>query len=179
MENDDILLWSKDYFLKWSDFKASSNPSAFEDSSSCIKFHYIWMVNSTVHEDKIYFEIYDIKLHTQFLRHLSWVRKGQSSMDLLKHEQGHFDLTEMERSSITEKIQKKFHARKFPTIGQNEEQQKQFAREQSGIMIAKELEKLFLDLIQKRKKYDEDTEFGHNKIIQNEYDLKFDSFRKK
>jgi len=177
MENDDILLWSKNYFLKFSDFKASSNPSAFEDSSSHIKFHFTWTVNSTMHNDKICFEIDDIKINTQFLRHLSWVREGQESKELLKHEQGHFDLAELTRFTITEKIQNKLYNKNFPTRGKNEEQQKQFAREDSGILIAKELETSFLDFSHNRVKYDEETDFGHNKIKQKEFDDKFNEFR--
>ena len=178
MENDDILMWSKDYLLKWSDFKASSNTSAFEDSSSQIKFHCTWTVKSTIHDGKIYFEIDDIKLSAQFLRHLSWVREGQESSHLLKHEQGHFDLAEMTRSEITERIQNKFYTKKFSTRGQNEEQRKQFAREDSGIMIAGELEKNYLDFSQKRITYDEETDFGNNKIKQKEHDEKFNEFKK-
>ena len=101
-----MLLWSEDYLLNWSDFKAESNLSAFEDSSSHIKFHYTWLVNSEVSGDRIYFLIEDIRLSTQFLRHLSWVREAQDTSDLLKHEQGHFDLAESLRPIITEKIQK-------------------------------------------------------------------------
>jgi hypothetical protein len=178
MENDDMLSWSKDYFLNWSDFKAESNPSTFEDSSSHIKFHYTWIVNSTISDGKICFLIDDIKLTTQFLRHLSWVREKQSSADLLKHEQGHFDLAESLRPMITEKIQNKFEDKKFPTRGQNDEQRKQFAREDSGLMIVKELEKWYLDFSQKRKTYDEETEFGHNREKQKEYDEQFDKLRK-
>ena len=123
-------------------------------------------------------EIDDIKLYAQFLRHLSWVREGQESDHLLKHEQGHFDLAEMARSEITEKIQNKLYDKKFSTRGQNEEQRKQFAREDSGIMIARELEKNYLDFSQKRTTYDEETDFGNNKIKQKEHDEKFDEFKK-
>lgn len=177
MENDDVLSWSKDYFLDWSDFKAESNPSAFEDSFSSIKFHYTWRVNSDLSEGKICFLIDDIKLSSQFLRHLSWVRENQSSLELLKHEQGHFDLAELLRPMITEKIQTNFQNKKFPTRGKNDEQQKQSAREDSGLMIGKELEKWNLEFSQKRKKYDEETEFGHNREKQNEYDKQFDKLR--
>lgn len=179
MENDDILLWSKDYILNWSDFKATSNPSAFEDSSSHIKFHFTWRIDSEIDNGKICYLIEDVKLSTQFLRHLSWVREGQDSSELLKHEQGHFDLAELNRSKITEQIQNKLYDKKFPTRGKNEQQQKQFAREESGMMIAAELEKLFLDFSKKRAKYDEDTEFGHNLKTQNEYDQEFIEFREK
>jgi len=179
MENDDIITWSKDYFLNWSDFKAQSNSSAFEDSSSNIKYHYTWTVNSEMSDGKIFFQIDDIQLSTQFLRHLSWVREKQSSPELLKHEQGHFDLAELLRPIITKKIQNEFKDKKFPTYGQNDEQRKQFARKDSSLMISKELEKWSYDLSQKRIKYDEDTEFGQNVKKQKEHDEKFNGLRKR
>ena len=178
MENDDIISWSKDYSLEWSDFKAQPNSSSFEDSSSYIKFHQTWTVHSDISEGEICFLIDDIKLSSQFLRHLSWVREKQDSLELLKHEQGHFDLAESLRPIITEKIQNEFKDKKFPTRGQNDDQRKQFAREKSGLMIAKELEKWSFDFSQKRIKYDEETKFGHNLIKQKEYDIKFNELRR-
>ena len=177
MEDKDIIIWSKDYFLNWSDFKAESNPSSFEDSSSHVKYHHTWTVNSEMSDDTIYFLIDDIKLSTQFFRHLSWVRENQASLELLKHEQGHFDLAESLRPIITEEIQKEFKDKKFTTRGKNDEQRKQFAREDSKLMISKELEKWLNDLSQKRMKYDEETEFGHKLNKQNEYDKKFNELR--
>jgi hypothetical protein len=106
------------------------------------------------------------------------VRENEISSDLLKHEQGHFDLAESLRQMITEKIMDEFKDKKFPTRGQNDDQRKQFAREDSGLMIAKELEKWISDLEMKRKKYDDETEFGKNREKQKEYDEKFDRLRK-
>jgi hypothetical protein len=177
MEDKDIITWSKDYFLNWSDFKAQSNPSSFEDSSSHIQFHYTWTVNSEMVDGIIYFLIDDIKLYAQFFRHLSWVRENQTTLELLKHEQGHFDLAESLRPIITEEIQNEFSDKKFPTRGKNDDQRKQHAREDSRLMIIKELEKWVDDFSQKRKKYDEETEFGHNLNKQNEYDKKFNDLR--
>ena len=177
MENDDIISWSKDYLLAWSDFKAEPNSSSFEDSSSKIKYHYTWTVNSETSDGKIYFLIDNIQLSTQFLRHLSWVREKQASVELLKHEQGHFDLAESLRHIITADFQNEFKDKKFPTRGQNEEQQKQFAREDSGLMISKRLEKWYNDFSQQRTKYDKMTEFGHNLKKQQEYDKKFAKLR--
>ncbi len=177
MENDDIISWSKNYFLTWSDFKAQSNSSSFEDSSSKIKFHYTWTVSSEMFDGKIFFLIDTIQLSTQFFQHLSWVREKQASLELLKHEQGHFDLAESLRSVIIKDLQNEFKDKKFPTRGQNEEQQKQFALVDSGLMIAQRLEKWYNDLSQKRKKYDKETEFGHNLNKQKEYDKKFNELR--
>ena len=177
MENEDIISWSKDYFLKYSDFKADPNPAVFEDSFSYVKYHHTWTVESEMINDKIFFLISNIKLETQFLRHLSWARLPNSSSNLLKHEQGHFDLAELMKSIFVEQIKKNLEGLKFPTRGQNEEQRKQFAREDSGLMIAKELEKNFAILTDERKKYDQETEYGQNYTKQKEYDEKFEKLR--
>ena len=179
MEDADIINWSKDYFLKWSDFKAEVNPAAYEDSSSKIKFHHTWTVDSEMVNGEIYFLISNIQLTTQFLRHLSWVRIQNSSIELLKHEQGHFDLAELLKPIFIEQITNKFNGLKFPTRGQNEEQRKQFSRESSGLMILQELEKCYKILDDERKKYSEATEFGTNSSKQKEYDEKFKELRLK
>ena len=141
MEDNDVITWSKNYFLKWSDFTADPNHSTFEDSSSNIKYHHTWTVRSEMADGKIFYLIERINITTLFFRHLSWVRKQNSSDNLLNHEQGHFDLAESIKPKIIQNIENKFRDKTFPTRGQNEEQRKQFAREDSGIMISAELEK--------------------------------------
>ena len=179
MEEEDVLTWSKDYFLKWSDFKAESNPAAFEDSFSYIKYHHTWTLDSEMFEGKIYFTINSIQLSVLFYRHLSWVRKQCDTPFLLNHEQGHFDLAQSFLPEIKESILNEFKNKRFPTRGQNEEQRKQFAREDSGIMIAKELEKWTTKLQNKRKNYAEETELGTNLDKQKVYDKEFAELRKK
>ena len=46
MSEKEFVSWSNDYNLKWSDFKAESNPAIFEDSHGVIKYGFTWMVNS-------------------------------------------------------------------------------------------------------------------------------------
>lgn len=173
MEDKDIIIWSKDYFLSWEDFQAEPNPAAFEDSSCNIKYHYTWTVNSELIDGQIFFSIDDIQLSTQFLRHLSWVRKQHSTDELLKHEQGHFDLAESFRPEITRSLKEKFQGQRFPTRGQNDEQRKQFAKENSGLLIAKELEIWSEKIHEEREKYDEETSFGNNFATQKIYNEKF------
>ena len=177
MENNNIISWTKDYFLKWSDFQADVNPSSFEDSFSKIIYHHTWLVSSEMVNGNIYFLISEVKLETQFLKHLSWVRLQNESSVLLNHEQGHFDLLEFMKSSFEEKINNRFNGIQFPTRGKNEEQRKQLAREDSNSLIAKELEKCFDILDKERKKYDEETEYGKNVSKQIEYDQKFQRLR--
>ena len=99
------------------------------------------------------------------------------SDDLLKHEQGYFDLAELIKRENLEKLRNKFHEKQFPTRGKNDEQRKQFAKVDSGKMIAEEVEKLEEILSQRRKEYDEETNFGQNLEKQSEYNSIFDKLR--
>jgi len=108
---------------------------------------------------------------------LSWVRQSQASNELLNHEQGKFDLAELFKFNITEEINNMFDGENFSTRGQNPEQQKQFAREDSGLMIASEIEKFEKILYQKQEEYDIQTNYGHVLEKQQEYDYLFKKLR--
>ncbi len=177
MSENDVLVWSNDSFLRWSDFNAESNPAVFEDSHSVIKYGYTWTINSDKIGSQILFFIENIQLSVEFQSVLSWVRPLQTNDDLLKHEQGHFDLAELIKRETLEKLQNKFHEKQFPTRGKNEEQRKQFAKEDSGKMIAIEVEKLEEILSQRRQEYDVQTNFGQNLEKQSEYNSIFDRLR--
>ena len=172
-----VIVWSKDSFLTFSDFQAESNPATFEDSHSVVKYRYTWTVNSDKIGNQILFFIENIQVSVGFHPLLSWVRISQDDDNLLKHEQGHFDLAELVKREHLEKIQNKFYGKRFPTRGQNEEQRKQYAKEDSGKMIAKEIEKLEQILSKRRQEYDAQTDFGNNLEKQSEYDLIFDKLR--
>lgn len=177
MAENDLIEWSPGYFLKWSDFKAEHNPSIFEDSRSTIKYRFTWTVNSDTFDDEIVFLIENIELFVEFYPLLSSVRHTHATDDLLKHEQGHFDLAEMTKNENIEKLQNKFYKKEFLTRGKNEDQRKQFAKEDSGKMIASEIETLEKLLDDKRRKYDDDTDFGQNLEKESEYCQIFNKLR--
>jgi len=177
MSEKNVLYWSNDFFLKWSDFNAESNPAVFEDSHSVIKYGYTWTINSDKIGSQILFFIENIQLSVEFYYGLSWVRTLQTNDDLLKHEQGHFDLAELIKRENLEKLQNKFYEKEFPTRGKNEEQTKQLAKEDSGKMIAIEVQKLEEILSQKRQEYDEQTNFGQNIEKQSEFNSIFERLR--
>tara|TARA_B110001454_G_C12699078_1_gene425761 strand:- start:451 stop:987 length:537 start_codon:yes stop_codon:yes gene_type:complete len=162
MSENDILEWSKNYSLNWSDFKAESNPAIFEDSHSAIKYGFTWIVNSDILNDEIIFSVNDIKVSVEFHPLLSWVRASESTAYLLIHERGHFDLAEMIRQDHDKIFKNKFYGKIFPTRGQNDAQRKQFAKEDSGRMISTEVDKLNFILLKKREEYDLETDFGKN-----------------
>jgi len=177
MSQNDVVVWMPERFLKWPDFKAESNPAAFEDSHSVIKYRFTWTVSSEKIGDQIMFLIENIHLFVEFFCNLSWFRVSQNTENLLRHEQGHFDLSELVKRENICNLHDRFYGKYFPTRGQNEDQQKQFAKEDSGRMIAKEVEKLEAILDKRRKEYDAQTEFGQNAKKQSEYDLIFEKLR--
>ena len=178
MAQDNIVNWSPDTYLTQSDFKAESNPSVFEDARSVIKYRFTWTVNSEEIDDKVMFGIEDIRIFTEFYPVLSWVRHYESLEELLKHEQGIFDLAELVKRENLEKIREKFYHKRFQTRGQNQEQRKQFAKEDSGNMIAKQVEQLEESFKQRRETYQVETDFGQNRAQQSKYDGIFQQLRR-
>lgn len=171
------LEWSPNFALSWSDFQAESNPAVFEDSHNVIKYRFTWIVNSENIDGKIIFLIDDISLFAEFHPLLSWVRPSEANESLLNHEQGNFDLAELVRRENIANLQTKFYKKHFPTRGQNDEQRKQFAKEDSGKMINEEVEKLQTIFDEKSLKYQNETNYGKNIEEQSKYDLIFKQLR--
>ena len=173
MSEEDSVKWSSDYDLKWSDFKAESNPAIYEDSHSVIKYGFTWMVNSDKLNDDVVFFIENIQVSVEFNPLLSWVRDSEANDDLLKHEQGGFDLAEMVKRTHQKIFASKFYDKFFDTRGQNDAQRKQFAKEDSGRMISNEVNELNKIFLKKRQDYDIETNYGKNFDVQSKYDALF------
>ena len=99
-------------------------------------------MNSEEINEKVVFFIENIHVFPEFHPLLSWVRESEASDTLLHHEQGAFDLAELVRHENISKLENKFYPERYPTRGQNDDQRKQFAKEDSGLMINEEVEKL-------------------------------------
>ena len=177
MSDTDTLEWSSDYSLTWSDFKAEYNPAIYEDSHSVMKYRFTWTVDSDEINDDIVFFIENIQLFTEFHPLLSWVRPTEANDELLKHEQGNFDLAEKINRENLKTLQNTFYEKQFETRGKNDDQRKQFAKVDSGKMIVSEITKLEELFEEQSQEYHEITSFGQNKEKQSEYNLIFDKLR--
>ena len=173
MDEKTTLDWIPNLILSWSDFQAESNPAVFEDSHSVIKYRFTWIVNSEKVDDKIVFLIDDITLFVEFHPLLSWVRQSEANESLLNHEQGNFDLAELVKCEHILNLQEQFYKKHFSTRGQNDEQRKQFAKEDSGKMINDQVIKLQNLFDERSQKYQNDTNYGKNLEEQSKYDLTF------
>jgi hypothetical protein len=74
-------------------------------------------------------------------------------------------------------LENTFYDKVFPTRGQNDAQRKQFAKEDSGRMILKKINKLTEILLKKREEYDVETNFGNNIEIQLKYTEIFEKLK--
>lgn len=176
MDEQNVLCWSP-CLLAWSDFKAEPNSIDFEDAYSFIKYSYTWTLISENFGNEIKFAIQNITLHSEFHKHLSWVRIPLATDQLLHHQQGHFDLAELIRLEITPKLKNILEHKWYPTRGQNDEQRKQFAREDSEMLLAKEMEKWDEYLLEKQQIYDMETNYGQAREKQSDYDARFTQLR--
>jgi len=178
MDENDIITWSSQKFLSWTDFKAEPNPALYQDAFSKIRYGYTWTLNSEKMGKDVFFYIDKINLTTQFLKHLSWVRERLATDQLLRHQQGFFDLAEEIRPKIVQLLQEKLAYKRYPTRGKNEEESKQYARESSEILIRTELDKICEEVfLVEAKKYVLYTEHGENNSKQEEYDDQFKQLR--
>lgn len=177
MSENENLFWSKHYSLKWSDFKAEHNPASYADSHSVIKYGFTWTVDSEKMGSEILFLIKNIQVSVEFCPLLSSVRPSETSDQLLKYEQGRFDLAESVKREYISNLQTKFEDKAFPTRGKNEEQRKQLAKEDSGKMIAKEIEQLQQILEKRLHDYDETTDYGNDPEKQSKYAIQFEELK--
>lgn len=178
MDENNIVAWSSQKFLNWTDFKAEPNPALYQDAFSKIRYGYTWTLNSEKMGTDVFFYIDKINLTTQFLKHLSWVREQVATDHLLRHQQGFFDLAEEIRPKIVQLLQEKLIHKRYPTKGKNEEESKQYARESSEMLIRTELNALYQEtFLVEAKKYALDTEHGENTTKQEEYDNRFKKLR--
>jgi len=83
--SQDTIDWRPSYKLKWNDFEASPNANSKYGASSACSISYAFSYKN----DSLNF-----KVDAFFTRSLSW-SKFKDDVALLKHEQGHFDISEL------------------------------------------------------------------------------------
>jgi len=148
--SEEKIPWSEDYQLKWSDFKSpTANGSGFVAStSSGIAYSF-----SSFGDRSGNMEV-NVKVICSFYPERSWYSKKDASDYILKHEQTHFDISEL-------------HARKF---------RKKIEETSFSDDMNSELEKLFYKFEDERvtfqKKFDKETD--HSKI--NDKELEWEEF---
>ncbi len=174
---DETIPWSRDALLRWSDFRAEPSPSGFEDASCVVRYGISWTVDSESSGGRVEYFVADVRLEAEFFPWLSWVRQMYATPELLRHEQGHFDLAEMLRRDAAAGMRGEFCGRRYAARGHNEEQRKQFARDHTGSLLGRELKKWQARMEEAQSEYDRRTDFGQDREAQSAYDARFSGLR--
>lgn len=87
----DKIFWQEDGVLTWDDFKAEPNPAHPYEAMTSSGISYSWSLRTSPFGKKDFIST----VESYFSPSESWVKKGKRSSSLLKHEQLHFDITEL------------------------------------------------------------------------------------
>jgi hypothetical protein len=140
------LRWEQHSALSWSDFNGRARrnggePSAVTDTG--------FRVQLECREGFL-----DIRVEAEFYKNSSWVKAARKSVELLRHEQGHFDLTELYARKMRKAIRE-------ARIGCEDDRRAEAAGKKIFDELDREWEK-------EQKKYDAETADGTDLVKQNE-----------
>lgn len=147
------LPWNTNNKLKWSDFKAT--PDWNHPYAAITYSGMSYGFSADVVRGKVFV---DYKVNCFFVANKSWVKKRYlRDVELLKHEQLHFDITEL----FTRKFRKELSDMKFT--------------ENVKAEIKLVYKRLTSEKVSMQKKYDLETDHSKNKQAQKKWQLKIDS----
>jgi hypothetical protein len=175
-----VIIWNKNRFLKWTDFKKKSDSNSNWSSNSAIGFESTPFIEHIKTGGRFKFKIRDMQLHAIFIPDLSWMIKNISKKNrrlLLKHEQGHFDLAEEITRKTRTKTNNRFQNRTLTSKGKNKNMAKKDAIFQTSKIRKKISGKLQKQLNNQETKYDDKTNHGLIKRHQDTYNKRFRKLR--
>ncbi len=140
------IAWDKNHTLSWSDFKGKADNYSSLDAYTMlgIELEVLGQKNGKV----------DMGVFGYFEKNKSWVKSKEKTASLLSHEQRHFDLCEIYRRKMIEKLEAK-----------NPYSFKGFSDEVSAIF-----NEMFNAYTQEQARYDHETHHSQKKEIQQEWD---------
>lgn len=145
-QKGDVVKWSADRKLAWKDYLAKPDPS---NGAAAITSTYIGIQNS--YTDKSF----SYTISSGFIKNKSWVRVQDDHV--LKHEQGHFDITEIYARKL-------FKALREYRFNRN--------------TVEKDVDKIYDDVLKEKdemqRQYDRETDFSRDKEKQREWLKKID-----
>ena len=142
-----LIQWNRNVRIKWSDFEGKADRKSPFAAMSAVGIHYKYSSLAVGDVVKIKFEI-----NSKFDKTKSWSRKQLRTADVLRHEQLHFDISELV-------------ARQFRKEAESSSYSKHYK-----IEIAAVFNRYTAYLERLQKKYDIQTEHSKNKLRQKEWE---------
>lgn len=180
-KNEDVIEWSKDYFLSWDDFQRETPIELQAESAVGFKRKF---TDTVIFEKdgKMMFRIICEGVLCFFNQKNSWVSKKQMvepyKAMILKHEQGHFDLMKIYAIQNEDKIQKLCN-REFVCLGNSSTERKAFSEKEGKKLLDEIHENIFEKARAETKRYNEITNHGLITSEQEKFDAQFAQLREK
>ena len=147
---EEVIIWSEDSALTWNDFQGNPNPQADEAALTASGITFSFSVQESSQRGYVSFET---EVFAHFYPKKSWYIKERVTDHILRHEQLHFDLTEL-------------YARQF---------RYQISKLQISPNIKKQLraihESVNLELSKRQAAYDGETDHSRNLENQIKWEL--------
>lgn len=142
LPNDSILSWNNTIKLKWADFEGELNPNVFAYAVTSYKIDII-PENVKVDKNDNIQNYEQLTVVASFYKKQSWT--VSSNIELLKHEQLHFDIAEL----FARKIRKRYSELKS-------------TKQKAYSTYWKEYSLLWKECREMQKQYDSETNHGAN-----------------
>jgi hypothetical protein len=141
-----VVTWEQHPALSWTDFQGRPRRSTSEPSAVTATG---FRVQLECHEGAL-----DIRVAVEFYMKSSWVKPARKSPELLRHEQGHFDITELYARKMRRAV-------RDASIGCEDDRRAEAAGRRIFDQMDREWEKA-------EKQYDSETKDGTDLLKQKE-----------
>ena len=98
-DDQEKIPWEENVHLTWDDFKGTPDPNSDFKANTNTGIIYSWGLRKANGEVTLNYEVYN-----HFYPQLSWVNPGSKVDHLLKHEQLHFDISELHARKLRKKL---------------------------------------------------------------------------
>jgi hypothetical protein len=139
--------------LIWDDFKGTPDPLSRSLAHTYWRVHY-WIEDTVMRGDTV---SCNFRIHVLFDTSRSWVKPGKETSDLLKHEQGHYDVAKLCGREL------KFRFASLPLYKYDYEQR-----------VKRKFDEVFQKYVDIQQLYDDESNHGLNVEGQHKWDAIFE-----
>lgn len=160
---ENLIPWSLDYQLTWDDFQGERIFDKRQAESVLILRRDEADTEIFEQEGKYYFKIINLNATAYFKQNESWVlekqKKAENAVIILKHEQGHFDITEIYARKYRSKLNE-IKVKIYKCEGNDDRERKQNSEKKGRIILDKIEKTIGKELGEIQENYDNKTNFG-------------------
>jgi len=173
----DKKIWSKESRLEKNDFLGIKGNNS-HDAHSTVGIEYSCSID-WADENHDAFRFTEIKTFAFFIPKESHYpqRILVGPEDLLKHEQGHFDLCEEFARHLKEEIEREVSGKIYPVTGRDDDDRQDYGNELASKIIRKIYDVIKTRELEEQKKYDDDTKHGTIPAKQKKWNSRFSKLR--